>query len=150
MSSTLSSPLSSSLTTCYFILQIFSGTKNKNSSSSSGSSSNNNVVFVWGCLFSLLLDSIVGLQIARNQPEAVECWKRSIHNFKQHWKKTKNKDKDDDAASEQRRESRIGVLVTTCISTILHWVGKIRPLMKIVLLLSMIITVLITLRVVFI
>jgi hypothetical protein len=89
----------------------------------------------------------VGLQIARHQPEAVECWKRSIRNFK-YWKKT-SKDKDDDAASEQRRESRIGVPVTTCIRTILHWVGKIRPLMKIVLLLSMIITVLITLRMVF-
>jgi hypothetical protein len=139
---------------CYFLLQIFGDAKKtiSSSSSGSGSSSNNNVVFVWGCLFSLLLDSIVGLQIARHQPEAVECWKRSIRNIKQHWKKTKNKDKDDDA-NELRRDSRIGgvgMLVTTCISTILHWVGKIRPWVKIVLLLSMIIMVLITLRMVFI
>jgi hypothetical protein len=128
---------------CYFLLQIFGNAK-KNSGSSSGS--NNNVVFVWGCLFSLLLDSIVGVQIARHQPEAVECWKRSICNLKQHWKKTKNKDKDDDA-NEQRQESRkggVGMLVTTCISTILHWVGKIQPWIKIVLLLCMIILVLIT------
>jgi hypothetical protein len=134
---------------CYFLLQIFGNAK-KNSGSSSGS--NNNVVFVWGCLFSLLLDSIVGVQIARHQTEAVECWKRLMRNLKQHWKKTKNKDKDDDA-NEQRQESRkggVGMLVTTCISTILHWVGKIRPWIKIVLLLSMIIMVLITLRMVFI
>jgi hypothetical protein len=134
---------------CYFLLQIFGNAK-KNSGSGSSSGSNNNVVFVWGCLFSLLLDSIVGIQIARHQPEAVECWKRSICNLKQHWKKTKNKDKDDDIISELQRESRIGVLVTTCISTILHWVGKIRPWIKIVLLLCMIIMVLITLRMVFI
>jgi hypothetical protein len=125
---------------CYFLLQIFGDAK-KNS----GSGSSNNVVFVWGCLFSLLLDSIVGVQIARHQPEAVECWKRSMRNLKQHWKKTKNKDKDD--ANEQRQESRkggVGMLVTTCISTILHWVGKIQPWIKIVLLLCMIILVLIT------
>jgi hypothetical protein len=135
---------------CYFLLQIFGNAK-KNSGSGSSSGSNNNVVFVWGCLFSLLLDSIVGVQIARHQPEAVECWKRSMRNLKQHWKKTKNKDKDD--ANEQRQESRkggVGMLVTTCISTILHWVCKIRPWIKIVLLLSMIIMVLITLRMVFI
>jgi hypothetical protein len=128
---------------CYFLLQIFGGGKTNDSSS------NNNVVFVWGCIFSLLLDSIVGLQIARHRPEAVECWKRSIRNFK-HWKKT-NKDKDDDDVSEQRlREGRgRGMLVTACISTSLYWMGRIRPLMKIVLMLSMIITVLITLRMAF-
>jgi hypothetical protein len=122
---------------CYFLLQIFGGGK-------TNSSSNNNVVFVWGCLFSLLLDSIVGLQIARHRPEAVECWKRSIRNFK-HWKKT-NKDKEDDAVSEQPGR---GMLISACISTSRYWMGRIRPLMKIVLMLSMIITVLITLRMAF-
>jgi len=127
---------------CYFLLQIFGGGDGKTNNSSSNSSGSNNVVFVWGCLFSLLLDSIVGLQIARHRPEAVECWKRSIRNFK-HWKKT-NKDKDD------LREGRgRGMLVTACISTSLYWMGRIRPLMKIVLMLSMIITVLITLRMAF-
>ena len=58
---------------CYFLLQIFGGGDGKTNNSSSNSSGSNNVVFVWGCLFSLLLDSIVGLQVQRAK-EQERCY----------------------------------------------------------------------------
>jgi hypothetical protein len=58
---------------CYFLINIFEG------------GNSGNLVFVWGCLFSLTLDSIVGIQMAREQPKALEWWKRILQCF-WHWR----------------------------------------------------------------
>ena len=61
----------------------------------SGDSSN--IVFVWGCLFSLALDSTVAVQVARTKPEVLE-WQNRILRYFWHWKTNK-----DDDAGESRR-----------------------------------------------
>jgi hypothetical protein len=58
---------------CYFLMNLFEG------------GNSGNIVFIWGCLFSLTLDSIVGIQMARQQPKALEWWKRMQRCFR-HWK----------------------------------------------------------------
>jgi hypothetical protein len=40
-----------------------------------------NVVFIWGCLFSLTLDSIVGIKMAQQKPEILDLWKRVLQSF---------------------------------------------------------------------
>ncbi len=51
---------------CYFMMNLFEG------------GNSGNVVFIWGCLFSLALDSIVGIQMARQKPEILDLWKRVL------------------------------------------------------------------------
>jgi len=90
---------------CYFLSNMMRGGES------------GNIVFVWGCLFSLALDSTVGLQVARTKPEAMEWQKRMLRSF-WHWKTNK----DDDAG-----ERTNGVIVTF-FTVFFRWVRGSRPL----------------------
>ena len=50
---------------CYFLSNMIMG----------GDSSN--IVFVWGCIFSLALDSAVGVQVARTNPDVLG-WQKGM------------------------------------------------------------------------
>ena len=84
---------------CYFLSNIIRG------------GDSNNIVFVWGCIFSLALDSTVGIQVAQTKPEALEWQQRMLRSF-WHWKSNKDED------AGQRKYGRF----VTFLISIFHWV----------------------------